>query len=280
MEYPLHTKEKTLYCEYWKINATTFQKQGCYTWMAEQLKPYEPIRVLDVGCGTGEGLATLLEDSTRSIVAIEENFICIKAAERYLIDLGYSVKIIPRICYDENPDGRHGLVIDQDEVIEEGQFITLVHADLFFVNQDKPLRKFFDSTQKFDAVTLWLIGTLRMRKTCKALDSFNFSSSYQYRHYIQKKTCEIADDILRPGGVLQVVNRGLVPDTEEIRNNVIDVLKEMASETSLCVSDFTYREYEEPKARGISMTRDPSAEELLPDDGRRAMFSTILKKPK
>ncbi len=154
MEFHLLTMEKRLYCEHWKTNAATFHKQGCYAWMAEQLQPYKPIRVLDVGCGTGEGLAALLATSTRSIVAIEENFDCIKAAERNLIDLGCSVKTIPRIRYVEHPDGGHNFMIDQNGVIEEGPSVTLVHADPLLVDKDKPLRKFFDSTPKFDAVTI------------------------------------------------------------------------------------------------------------------------------
>jgi protein-L-isoaspartate O-methyltransferase len=82
--------------------------------------------VLDVGCGTGEGLAALLAISTRSIVAIEENFDCIETAERSLIDLGYSVKTIPRLGYIEHPDGRHELELVKGEAIEEGPSVTLV----------------------------------------------------------------------------------------------------------------------------------------------------------
>ncbi len=73
--YPSSIEKKAQYCKGWKINATTFQEQECYTWMAEQLRQYKPIRVLDVGCGTGEGLAALLAGSTRTIVSLEENLV-------------------------------------------------------------------------------------------------------------------------------------------------------------------------------------------------------------
>ena len=280
MKFSLQTTEKTAYCEGWKTNATTFRKQGCYAWMAEQLQPYKPVRVLDVGCGTGEGLAALLATSTRSIVAIEENFDCIKAAKRYLIDLGYAVKTIPRIGYVEHPDGRHDIfVINQNGIIEEGPSVTLVHADPLLVDEDEPLRKFFDSTLKFDAVTIWLSGTYQCRKTCKALDVLRISKPGEYRYYLLKMTYKIADRILKPGGVLHVVNRGLVPDTDKIKKRAIDDYKERAPVTSLCLSDFAYKEYTEPIAKGIKMAPDPSAEKSFTDDGRRAMHSIISKKP-
>lgn len=244
--------------------------------MAEQLQSYKPIRVLDVGCGTGEGLAALLTISTRSIVAIEENFDCIKAAERNLIDLGYSVKIIPRIVYVEHPDGRHDFWINLNDVIEEGPSVTLVHADPLLVDKDEPLRMFFDSTPKFDAVTIWLIGTYQCRKTCKALDGFRISNPREYRLHLQNKIYEIADCILKPGGVLHVVDRGLVPDTDKIKNMLIDAHKEQASVTSLCVSDFAYRVYTEPTANGIKTILDPSEDKSVTGGG---MHSIISKKP-
>ncbi len=70
-----------------------------------------------------------------------------------------------------------------------------------------------------------------------------------------------------------------MPDTDKIKNEVIDTYKRWAPETSLCFSDFAYKEYTEPTANGIRMSRDPSAEELPTDDGRRAMLSLISKKP-
>ena len=274
MKFCLHTREKTRYCEGWKTNATTFQKQGCYAWMAEQLQPYAPVRVLDVGCGTGEGLAALLATSTRSIVTIEENFDCMKAAERYLVELGYSVRTIPRIGYVEHSGGRHELVIDQDAIIEEGPPITLVHADLLLTDVDTPLHTFLYSIPNFDAVTIWLMGTFKWRETCKTLDRLRIGSPMEYRLHTQNRTYEIADGILKPGGVLHVVDRGKVPDTDEIKNMIIDVHRDHASATSLCVSDFSYRVYTEPIAHGVRMIRDPATE-----NAGSAMHSIILRKP-
>jgi hypothetical protein len=137
---------------------------------------------------------------------------------------------------------------------------------------DEPLRKFFDSTPKFDAVTIWLSGTTEWKKTYEALDGNEANSSEEYRYHLQKKTHEIADCILKPMGVLHVIDRGPMPDTDKIKNTIIDYHKEQTSETSLCFSDFDYKEYTEPTANGIRMTR-------VPDDGRGAMHSIISKKP-
>ena len=271
----LHTDEKTRYCSHWQNNASTFLDQGCYEWMAEQLTPHSPKRVLDIGCGTGEGILALLAAGVETIVAFEENFDCIKETEEKLISRGHAVNVVPRIGYDEGADGRHDLIIDQDSSIEETATITLVHADILLHQVDVPLAAFLKSTEPFDAVTIWLMGTYDMRRTCRALDPLNLVDHKDYRLRVQNLAYEIADEVLEAGGVFQAVDRGLMPDTENLRSMAFKMHEEQASVTSLKVSDFAYRSYTEPTERGVSMTGLVTENPSLVDDGRRAMHSMI-----
>lgn len=279
MKLPLNTAEKTKYCSYWSHNAKTFEQQGCYDWMASQLKPFSPKRILDIGCGTGEGLAALLRLGTESIVCLEENFDCIKATEEKLVGMGHEVSVVPRICYYEQPDGTHELIIDQGEPIKEGGRVTLVHADPFLLQVDRPLSEFLSTAFRFDAVTIWLIGTYDVRRSCRALRNLTIADGRDYRLRLQNTIYELADKVLVPGGLLHVVDRGVVPDREDLREIMFKLHREQAEVTSLVVSKFDFTLYAEPAVRGISMTGVNPENPAIEDDGRRAMNSMISFKP-
>jgi SAM-dependent methyltransferase len=271
----LHTDEKTQYCSHWQSNAATFLEQGCYDWMAEQLAPYNPKRVLDIGCGTGEGILALLKIGVETIVALEENFDCIKATESKLLSKGLSVSVVPRIGYLEGADGRHDLIINQEEQVSEHTPITLVHADILLCQVDSPLAAFLQRIKRFDAVTTWLMGTYDMRRSCRTLDPLGLSDHKDYRLKVQNLAYEIADEVLKHNGAFQAVDRGLVPDTEELRSLAFKMHEEQASVTSLKVSKFEYLLYTEPTVRGVSMTGFETKNPKIVDDGRRAMHSMI-----
>lgn len=279
MKLPLNNAEKTRYCSYWSHNAQTFDQQGCYGWMASKLKPYAPKRVLDIGCGTGEGLAALLRLGVESIVCFEENFDCIKATESKLIGLGFQVSVVPRIGYLEQQDGTHEFIIEQSEPISELGTVTLVHADPFLLQVDQPLKEFLEKTPRFDAVTIWLIGTYNMRRSCRAIRNLPINDARDYRLFLQNKIYEMADQVLVPGGVLHAVDRGIVPDTEQLREMSFKMHVEQAEVTSLVPTDFDFMLYSEPTVRGVGMTGVNTDNPAVKDDGRRAMHSMISLKP-
>ena len=243
--------------------------------MAQQLVPHSPRRILDIGCGTGEGILALLDIGVETIVALEENFACIKSTEMKLLAQGLDVTVLPRIGYAEGYDGRHDLIIDQESAIMEAPPITLIHADLLLHQVDSPLTNFLRNVESFDAVTIWLMGTYDMRRTCRALDPLNLEDHKDYRLRVQNLAYEVADKLLKPGGAFQTVDRGLVPDTEYLRSMLFKMHEEQASVTSLKVSDLEYLRYNEPTDRGVSMTGLVTENPNLTDNGRRAMNSMI-----
>ena len=89
---------RTPYAKQWQTNSENFNKQDCYRWMANLLKPYNPTRILDIGCGTGTGLLALLAElPTASILSIDENSKCISITKNNLQSIRIDVTILNRI---------------------------------------------------------------------------------------------------------------------------------------------------------------------------------------
>lgn len=68
------------YVRRWEGNASAYEVQGIYRWLAERLARFGPVRrVIDVGCGRGEGMAALREITGDEglLVGIDENPDCL-----------------------------------------------------------------------------------------------------------------------------------------------------------------------------------------------------------
>ena len=276
MELPLWTPEKSEYRDYWSSNSAHMEKQGCYAWMAEQLRPLRPSRVLDIGCGTGEGLLALLSAFGPEIVSLEENGACIQHASDAIATAGYAVEPVYRLAYVEHSDGTHEIARD-DEPIAVSKRVAIVHADPLL--NDPPLTRFLEAAPLFDAVTVWLIGTYMMRRSCRSLASLGIADGSDYRLRVQNQVYEIADRVLRPGGWLHVVDRGEPPCTPALRNDLLDSHRAQAEPTSLEVFALDYREYTEPKGRGVRLVASPGTSGEKRDSDTLTTVSVLSRKP-
>lgn len=277
MKLPCSTLEKREYARHWSNNAEHFKSQDCYSWMAAKLAPLAPKKILDVGCGTGQGIAALMEQFCPQIVSLEENADCIKAAAERLRTQKYSVNAILRVGYEEHSDGSHYMHFDQT-LIDSKSPITLLHADVLM--NDPEMLRFINNSGPFDAVTIWLIGTYMMRANCRNLASLNIQSASDYRLHVQNRIYELAHQVLRPGGYLHVVDRGLPLDTHERFNQVLLAHREQAEPTDLEVFDVTWRDYAEPTNWGVKMVANPDSNGQFPDTSSLAMISVLSRKPK
>ena len=244
--------------------------------MASQLLPLAPKKILDVGCGTGQGIAALLRQFSPQIIALEENADCIRSAKESLVAEGYSTNSVFRVGYEEHSDGSHYMHFDQSCIQSESQ-VTLVHADALL--DDPEMLRFMNVSAPFDAVTIWLVGTYKMRSNCRNLAALNIQSAAEYRLRVQNRVYEFAHHLLRPGGYLHVVDRGLPPNTEQKRNNLLDSHREQAGPTNLEVFDITWRSYSEPTDWGVGMVANPDSSGRLPDTSALAMVSVLSRKP-
>jgi SAM-dependent methyltransferase len=260
-ECPIETVEKIQYGAAWSDSAANLAAQGCYAWMAERLRPIEPKRVLDVGCGAGQGLLALLNAFSPQIIALEENASCIARSLKALEASRYKGEEIYRLDYSDPS----AIAVDQSDIVASEQ-ITLIHADS--LNPDPALLRFLKGAAPFDAVTLWLMGTDKERRT-----GLGITDPDDYRIMVQTGIYTLADQILRPGGLLQIVDRGALASSQLQIDGLLQSHRARARHTTLQVIDFAHREYKEVANRGIEMVGKPGA-----DLSRLAIHSVIARK--
>jgi SAM-dependent methyltransferase len=268
---------KAEYASHWAVSARHFDRQSCYDWMTDLLRPLAPKRILDIGCGTGQGLLSLLHRFEPTIVAVDENLACLTEAQHNLAEMGYASDLVTRLGYIVGGDGTHQMVTDQS-AIRATKRISLIHGDVIF--DDPELERFLTAAAPFDAVTVWLIGTDPHRITkCQNLAPLEIASAEEYRLRVQNRVYPLASRVLRPGGWLQTVDRGEPPATEELRNDDLAAHRDQASVTDLVVFDHSYREYLEPESLGVGMVASPGSSGRNPKIEKLAMTSVLARKP-
>jgi SAM-dependent methyltransferase len=162
---------RRVYLERWQVSARNFDLQKAYDWMASLLAPSQPNRILDIGCGSGEGLAAVHRRFPNSrILSCDENPDALSAAQERLKNIGAHVSVIPRITVVAISDRSHELKFQQGK-LKMGHGITLIESDILI---DDDLLSFLAVQKEFDAITIWLIGSHRLRyDECTNLASFN-----------------------------------------------------------------------------------------------------------
>ena len=270
-------EEKIRYQSSWGFHANHYAPQGCYDWMSEQLDTVKPKRILDIGCGTGEGLAALRNRFQCQILSIEENPYCIGAAAKLLRSQGAKVQTARRYQYVEMPDGRHGIGIEPGGITLSRE-VMLLQGDIIL--EDDALFAFIRSKAPFDAVTVWLIGAVNSRRSCVNLDPLRMEDTGSYRLHVQNRVYRLAGTVLRSGGILQVVDRGEEPDTDNLREDVLRGHREQAAVSDLVVEGLKFRLYDEVSGeRGIQMAQTVGTSGRKPTNYVLGMVSTLSRKP-
>ncbi|WP_246135472.1 class I SAM-dependent methyltransferase [Pararhodospirillum oryzae] len=244
--------------------------------MAEQIKPFTPHRILDVGCGSGHGILALFDVLGKDIqvVALDENPVCLKAAAQILVEGGVDATFVKRLKPVLTTEG---FAFEAAPLV--GPFdgrCTLVEADIC---NDPGMIQALVNDSSFDLITIWLTGTHMMRKFNKDVRSKNIESDGMHRLYVQNRVYELADRILKSGGVLQVVDRSEAPTTEEMRDDCLNAHRDQASVTSLDVKTLEYLPYDEPQTSRTPMIFTPSTSGRVPKQFQPAITSVISIKP-
>jgi hypothetical protein len=263
---------KELYSKKWSISSDHFQKNGYYEWMADQLKKFEPKKIFDVGTGSGNSIINLYNAFNTDdfhILSIDENLECLQEAQsNILTNIDANPVLIPRISV-EHKSIIHSYSYEQIDYSADNKII-LLESDFLTEPCLDDIKRI---SGKFDAVTIWLLGTHDQRYACYQLGN-KIKSSRDYRLMVQNKTYEFADEILKKGGVLQVVDRAELPKSSKLEKDFINSHKDQASVTDLEVEELNYIEYEEPEVgKGMEMSTGKSGR--IPDEYKRGLLSII-----
>ena len=266
-----------VYSRNWSTTSQYHFERGVYHWLAEQLIDRNPKRVLDIGCGSGHGLVALRDvlGSNIEIVAIDENRSCLQAAKGTLrLKQDVDAEVITRMSVSRCSGGYAHVA--GPLTLEAGAACVLIESD---VCNDPYLAAALQSSGGFDAVTIWFTGSHMLRPQNLNVKARGITTDAAHRLYVQNETYELADAVLESGGVLQVSDRGQMPNSELLRNDILRAHKEQASVTSLEVQSLTYHPYEEPKSQRTPMTFTPGKSGLVPKVLELAILSIISEKP-
>jgi tRNA G46 methylase TrmB len=231
-----------MYLEGWKTNAEHFQNQNCYDWMASQLRPFQPKQILDIGCGDGAGiiaLATVLEGSR--ILSLDDNSSCLNLAKERCESIGLNPDLINRFSVSTNGQ-KHQIATIQNRLRFESR-ITLIEGDILW---DDELLNFMQALPKFDAITVWLMGTYAIKIDCANIARLRaFSEVGKYRRIVNQRAYQLGDKILKPGGLIHIVNRGIATDRINFKELTINEHSELSAGTTLKMLHFEMRDYKE-----------------------------------
>jgi len=275
--FPNAHAEKVAYQEHWRNNAAFFQEQGCYDWMAGQLAAIRPKKVLDLGCGTGEGIIALRKAFSCQVIGIDENESCLTQATERLKASNEYVSLAIRFEYKHTSNGLHFIRMKKSP-IEASSVITLVQGDPLL--DDPGLVAFLSSQSPFDAMIVWLIGSYNFRQSCASLSPLRISTPGDYRLRVQNRCYELAGRFLRSGGLLQVVDRGEEFTSEALMRDHLDGHKDQASVTDLEVLEVQSRPYvEHTRGKGVAMVTTLGASGRVPKLDKLFMHSVLSRKP-
>lgn len=239
-----YAEAQRIYARSWRKTAQLQHARGDYEWMAQQLIPYAVERLFDVGCGSGHGLLALhgTLPSLARVIAVDENPVCLRVARDTLTSAGHSPVMIPRLDIMHTPLG-----FVQDAQPIAGALPTplaLIEADPM---ADPYLEGALHVDGLFDAVTIWLTGAHMWRRMNVVSRSRGVRDEHDLRILLQNDVYELADRILKPGGILQVVDRAEAPTTDFVYNGYLQNHREQAEPTTLDVREISYRLWDSPE---------------------------------
>ncbi|MFG1348831.1 phage exclusion protein Lit family protein [Xanthobacter autotrophicus] len=261
-----------IYAREWGVNSDHYGAEGLYTTLASELVATGGIsRVLDIGCGLGQGLEALSEaigGPDRLIAGVDENPYCLAAAAARL-GLPAEAVASPRVTsqlglrlYDAVPDATP-IAVQGDRV--------LVQADVLV--SDGPFEKWLRANGQFDAVTLWFTGGHKARSLTKVAERIKAESDEDFRWAIEDQVMDIAIRHLRPGGLIQIVTRAA--------GNVEALRLELEAHRRGAIADFPVElvavkahPYAEPTASGAIVMVGAGG---VPVMSQLAAFSTLLR---
>lgn len=270
---------QSVYSRSWNITSEEHLRNDDYGWLAKQLSKFAPKRVLDIGCGTGQASLALMNEfgSELKYVGLDENRNCLqKAKERLRKECKIESGLVARASISYEGDSYEAKFAPIAPNVEQSSL--LVESDIC---NDPYLLQFLNEYGPFDAVTVWLTGTHMMRQKNAFVRSNGITDDGAHRLFVQNTSYELADEILKRGGVLQVADRVEAPEDDEGREGFLRAHKDQASTTTLAVIPecLAIRPYALPEARATAMRITLGTSGRVPKNPSWAIISVISVKP-
>jgi SAM-dependent methyltransferase len=227
---------RSRYVTQWGNSSRHFFDSGYYNWMANAVEGRNT--VLEIGCGVGYSTLTLAQRG-HSIVAIDENPECLTSTKEQLEAHGFAVELHLRGQVKQAP----GQTYEMDYGAPPdatSETVLLIEGDML---NDPGLQEWLSRTHQFDAVVCWLLGTHRYRAAEHRFGEYGAADQFGFRILVQNATYELADIVLRPNGMLHVVDRGGFVSDDRIVEAIKQSHREQASVTSLIVESVDHIEY-------------------------------------
>jgi len=234
-----------LYAEAWAMNAAHYQAQGLYDALAAELVGAGEVRrVLDIGCGLGQGLDALraaIAAPGRLIVGIDENPDCLAgAAARLGLNTGHPA--LRRTKAERQLSGYYETRVAPTALRLDGDLL-LINVDLLV--DDAPFEAWLDKIGPFDAVTLWFSGVHKARSATKVAQRFGAKSDADLREALEDRVMDLAVLRVRPGGFVHLVSRA-AGDVESLRQAHKVRMSEALADRPFDLMGVTAHPYEEP----------------------------------
>lgn len=230
------------YARRWEGNASAYEAQGLYGCLTAHLLKFGPVRrVIDVGCGRGQGLAELrkLTGANGLLVGIDENPDCLAAAaERLSIALPAT-----RLVRVSGP-GRNYDVQPVAGWVPPVASVVLIQADM--LRPDVEFEDWILALAPVDVVTMWFSGVHPARQHDKIVQKLDIGSDRKHRMANDLAAMDLARAVLPAGGLLQIVGRGTTNDQPWLIGETADTMRALAQHGPFEVVDVELHRYEEP----------------------------------
>lgn len=230
------------YARRWDGNSSAYEAQGLYGRLAAHLARFGPTyRVIDIGCGRGQGLAEVrrLTGANGLLVGIDENPDCLAAAADRLGVARPATRLV-RIP----APGREFDVAPVPGGLSAAAPVTLVQADILL--PDPEFENWIRNLAPVDAVTMWFTGVHPARQFDRIIKELGITDDRTHRMTNDLSTLDLAGAVLRPGGVLQIVGRCVASDRQWAVDETTETMSALVEHGQFDLIDVEVFEYNEP----------------------------------
>lgn len=210
----------------WGHHSECFRIGEHYKWMAGFMQKRD--RILEIGTGDGAGTVALFQNCS-TLLSIDHNPKCLDIAHVRLSEAGIPVRLERRGEIQITETGFRIEYATPQSVVAKDE-VLLMEGDIAN-DDDVGLEQWLASLPEFDAIACWNIGTYSL-----LVDSFGTPSEYRLR--TQNVAYELADRILRPGGVFHIVDRApanVQTQHDALVNGLVECHRDQARGTSLTI---------------------------------------------